>query len=156
MHAGRHEGPVPVEQGERRPRANDQEEGDIDLHVPERRVLPDERQTAGWEDHGGNAAVGNVTDGAPLSVSGRTHAPFWWFLIYVQQPLPFLKAFSDALQEALGDELQRARALWHRKYASQSGVMLDVRESARRARYLQSHGFTTDIIRKLLAAPDDE
>lgn len=63
---------------------------------------------------------------------------------------------ASLAQEGLGDELQRARALWQRKYGSQPGSVSDIREAARRARYLQSHGFSTDIIRKLLTVPEDE
>ena len=63
---------------------------------------------------------------------------------------------ASLAQDGLEDEWQRARALWRRKYGSQSGAALDRRETARRARYLQSHGFPTDIIRKLLTTRDDE
>ena len=63
---------------------------------------------------------------------------------------------TSLAQAELADELQRARALWHRKYARQPSAVLDGREAARRARYLQSHGFSTEIIRKLIAAPEDE
>lgn len=63
---------------------------------------------------------------------------------------------ASLAQEGLDDELQRARALLRHKYGSQPGAVLDVREVARRARYLKSHGFSSEIIRKLLTAPEDE
>ena len=63
---------------------------------------------------------------------------------------------ASLAQEGLGDELQRARSLWHHRYGSQPDTVLDGREAARRARYLQSHGFSTDVIRKLLTTPEDE
>jgi regulatory protein len=51
---------------------------------------------------------------------------------------------------ALPDELERARAVWSRKY---SAVPVDAKEWARQARFLQSRGFATDIIRRLLKDP---
>ncbi len=50
----------------------------------------------------------------------------------------------------LPDELERARAVWSRKY---SAAPSDAKEWARQARFLQSRGFATDIIRKLLKEP---
>ena len=47
-------------------------------------------------------------------------------------------------------ELERARAVWARKFA---GPPVDRREWARQARFLQSRGFTADIIRNLLHEP---
>jgi regulatory protein len=49
-----------------------------------------------------------------------------------------------------GDELSRARSLWVRKYAT---VPADAREWARQARFLQSRGFSSEVIRKLLKNP---
>ena len=47
----------------------------------------------------------------------------------------------------LADEQERARAVWIKKF----GVLpADAREWARQARFLQSRGFSPDIIRKLL------
>jgi regulatory protein len=45
------------------------------------------------------------------------------------------------------DELTRARALWLRKFATPPA---SAKEWARQARFLQSRGFSTDIIRQLL------
>lgn len=53
-------------------------------------------------------------------------------------------------QGALPDELERARAVWSRKFSAAPG---DAREWARQARFLQSRGFATDIIRRLLKEP---
>jgi regulatory protein len=47
----------------------------------------------------------------------------------------------------LPDELERAREIWARKFASPPA---DAREWARQARFIQSRGFSTDIIRRLL------
>ena len=66
---------------------------------------------------------------------------------------------ASLAQQELGGELQRARELWQRKFGSrqQSGqVARGTKEWARQARFLQSRGFSAEIIRKLLKAPDDE
>jgi regulatory protein len=47
----------------------------------------------------------------------------------------------------LPDELERARAVWRKKYSTPPA---DAREWARQARFLQGRGFATEIIRKLL------
>lgn len=46
-----------------------------------------------------------------------------------------------------GNELERARAVWQRKYGIPPA---DAREWARHARFLQSRGFGADVIRRLL------
>jgi regulatory protein len=53
----------------------------------------------------------------------------------------------------LGDELQRARAVWSRKYSSPPQ---DAREWAQQARFLQGRGFATNVIRRLLKDPEGE
>jgi regulatory protein len=53
----------------------------------------------------------------------------------------------------LGDELLRARAVWARKFSAPPS---DAREWARQARFLQSRGFASDTIRKLLKNPQGE
>ena len=56
----------------------------------------------------------------------------------------------------LGDEVSRAREVWARKFAA---APADAREWARQARFLQSRGFATDIIRRVLksaGASEDE
>jgi len=53
-------------------------------------------------------------------------------------------------QAALPDEIERARVIWSRKFsAAPSGA----KEWARQARFLQSRGFASDIIRRLLKEP---
>ena len=51
---------------------------------------------------------------------------------------------------SLPDELERARAVWNKKFADAPG---DAREWARQARFLQGRGFSTEIIRRLLKEP---
>jgi regulatory protein len=48
---------------------------------------------------------------------------------------------------ALADEIDRARDIWTRKFAVPPA---DAREWAKQARFLQSRGFATDVIRRLL------
>jgi regulatory protein len=52
----------------------------------------------------------------------------------------------------LPDELERARAVWSRKF---SAAPADVREWARQARFLQGRGFASDIIGRLLRQPTE-
>lgn len=75
------------------------------------------------------------------------------------------KGISDELiaaslaQEGMADEWQRARELWRRKFGGRqpaAHAARDAREWARQARFLQSRGFSVEIIRKLLKTPDDE
>ena len=64
---------------------------------------------------------------------------------------------ASLAQEEVADELQRARELWRRKFGSrQHETDRAAKEWARQARFLQSRGFSVEIIRKLLKAPDDE
>ena len=59
---------------------------------------------------------------------------------------------AAALENAeLPDELERARALWLRKFHI---APQDQREWARQARFLQSRGFSSDVIRRLLKKQD--
>ena len=60
---------------------------------------------------------------------------------------------ADVDLAELGDELIRARAVWAKKF---SAAPEDAREWARQARFLQSRGFSTEIIRKLLKNPQGE
>jgi regulatory protein len=55
----------------------------------------------------------------------------------------------DATIAAAGlpDEMERARAVWQRKFAAPPH---DAREWARQARFLQARGFAADLIRRLL------
>lgn len=59
---------------------------------------------------------------------------------------------ADCLSEAdLPDEMERARAVWAKKFATPPA---DAREWARQARFLQSRGFSVDVIRRLLKNPE--
>ncbi|MDB5813898.1 MAG: recombination regulator RecX [Rhodocyclales bacterium] len=61
---------------------------------------------------------------------------------------------STALSEVLiEDELTRARGVWLKKFGRPPG---DRQEWARQARFLQSRGFSAEIIRKLLRDGFDE
>ncbi len=52
----------------------------------------------------------------------------------------------------LGSELDRARAVWQKKFGTPPA---DPREWARQARFLQSRGFAADVIRRLLKDLDE-
>jgi regulatory protein len=51
---------------------------------------------------------------------------------------------------ALADEIERARAIWRKKF---SEAPTDAKEWARQARFLQGRGFASDLIRRLLKEP---
>ena len=55
--------------------------------------------------------------------------------------------------EAGEDDAERARAVWRGKFGVPPA---DAREWARQARFLQSRGFGTDVIRKILKENPDE
>jgi len=62
------------------------------------------------------------------------------------------KGIADEAAESVaagvrGGEIERARAILRRKYSSPAATP---EERARRARFLQSRGFSYEIIRKLL------
>lgn len=57
---------------------------------------------------------------------------------------------AQIAQAALPDELERARAVWTRKF---SAAPADAREWARQARFLRGRGFAGDVIRRLLREP---
>lgn len=65
---------------------------------------------------------------------------------------------AETIDEALAaecsdSELDRARAVWQAKFGS---APADAREWARQARFLQSRGFASDLIRKILKESPDE
>ncbi|MFT3734899.1 MAG: recombination regulator RecX [Rhodocyclaceae bacterium] len=61
---------------------------------------------------------------------------------------------STALGEVLvDDELTRARSVWNKKFGQPP---VDAKEWAKQARFLQSRGFSADVIRKLLKDPVHE
>ena len=63
------------------------------------------------------------------------------------------ETIAAALENAdLPDEIDRARAIWLRKFRT---VPQNQKEWARQARFLQSRGFSSDVIRRLLKERDD-
>jgi regulatory protein len=66
------------------------------------------------------------------------------------------KGIEDAIitsaLDSLGDEMTRAREVWQRKFrGARPGSRV---EWARQARFLQSRGFPSDLIRKILDDPE--
>ncbi len=57
---------------------------------------------------------------------------------------------ASAQVRALPDELERARLVWARKFAS---APRDAREWSRQARFLQGRGFAVEVVRRLLKGP---
>lgn len=57
------------------------------------------------------------------------------------------------LSECRDDELERAREVWARKFGS---ARADAAEKARQSRFMQSRGFTTEVIRRVLDAAGDD
>ena len=55
------------------------------------------------------------------------------------------------LSAELPDELERARAVWQKKFAAPPA---DAREWAKQARFLQGRGFSVELIRRLLKEHD--
>ena len=55
-------------------------------------------------------------------------------------------------QADLPDEMERARAVWARKF---SAAPSNAKEWARQARFLQSRGFASDAVRRLLNQPQE-
>jgi regulatory protein len=55
--------------------------------------------------------------------------------------------------ETFADEAVRARSVWQRKYGS---APADAREWAKQARFLQTRGFSSDVIRRLLKNMDEQ
>ena len=53
----------------------------------------------------------------------------------------------EAQVAGLPDEIERAREVWARKFGT---APADTREWAKQARFLQSRGFSSDVIRRLL------
>jgi regulatory protein len=62
-------------------------------------------------------------------------------------------AAAGALGALRGTELQRARALWKRRF---SRAPASLQERARQGRFLQARGFSLEVIRKVLHAADTD
>lgn len=58
---------------------------------------------------------------------------------------------DEAMPQLQASELETAREVWRKKF---SDMPNDPKEKARQARFLQSRGFSLDIIMKILRFPD--
>lgn len=67
-------------------------------------------------------------------------------------------SLDAAAQEALkGSELQRARAVWQRKFGQgAAGEPLDAATRARQMRFLAGRGFTPEVIRRVVSGTRDD
>jgi len=63
------------------------------------------------------------------------------------------EAVASALGVLRGSELERARALWQKKFGA---VAQDRAERARQLRFLAARGFTTETLRKVVAGTDED
>jgi regulatory protein len=59
---------------------------------------------------------------------------------------------SHTLQQARGNEFERAQEVWRRRFGA---APADLKERARQMRFLASRGFDGDVIRRLFKAADD-
>ena len=63
---------------------------------------------------------------------------------------------DDVIEAVLGDnrdsELERAREVWKKKFGS---LPADAGEKARQMRFLQSRGFTSEVVRRTMAHGND-
>ena len=62
------------------------------------------------------------------------------------------ETISESLEQA-GDEFERARTLWQRKFGKPPA---DRRERDRQVRYLASRGFDFDVVSKLVSADEQD
>lgn len=62
---------------------------------------------------------------------------------------------EDVLPELKESELETAREVWQRKFGSHIHDPHDAKERARQMRFLQSRGFSLDVIFKVLKSPED-
>ncbi len=60
---------------------------------------------------------------------------------------------AQALQQARGTELERARAVWQRRFGAPAANAI---ERARQMRFLAGRGFDGDVIRRVVKATDDD
>jgi len=59
----------------------------------------------------------------------------------------------SALESLHGTELERARAVWRKKFDSQP---TDAAQRARQSRFLAARGFSADVVRRVTGADPDE
>ncbi len=69
-----------------------------------------------------------------------------------QKGLP-AELISSTLQQSRGTELERARAVWQRRFGE---VAVDAKERARQMRFLAGRGFDGEIIRRVVQGTDDD
>jgi regulatory protein len=62
------------------------------------------------------------------------------------------RIIDSVLSENRDSELDRARAVWQKKFGSPPA---DAAEKGRHIRFMQSRGFTTEIIRRAIGSTDD-
>jgi len=62
-------------------------------------------------------------------------------------------AVADAVDQQRQTELERARAVWQKKFGTPPP---DARERARQSRFLAARGFSGDVIQRLLADGQDD
>lgn len=61
-------------------------------------------------------------------------------------------SIEQALQPLRDNELETARAVWQKKFGSPPA---DMKERARQVRFLQSRGFSSEVIRRVLGRDED-
>jgi regulatory protein len=75
----------------------------------------------------------------------------------VRQELKAHGVTEELVREAVGDltrtELQRARAVWRRKF---DAPPVDAAERARQMRFLAQRGFAAEVIRRVVGGQDDD
>jgi regulatory protein len=100
------------------------------------------------------AATGLLSDARAASAYVRGHAARFG-AARLRQTLRQKGVDSELIDAQLADadvpdEMARAREVWAKKF---SAAPADAKEWARQARFLQSRGFSTDVIRRLLKEP---
>lgn len=61
-------------------------------------------------------------------------------------------SIEQALQPLRDNELETARAVWQKKFGSPPA---DMKERAKQVRFLQSRGFSSEVIRRVLGRDED-
>lgn len=59
---------------------------------------------------------------------------------------------DEALQPLRDAELETARSVWHKKFGRPPA---DMKERAKQVRFMQSRGFSSEVIRRVLGRDDD-
>jgi regulatory protein len=59
---------------------------------------------------------------------------------------------DDVLRESRDSELERARKVWQKKFSSAPN---DANEKARHIRFMQSRGFTTEVIQRVIGGGEN-